>query len=175
MIKNDQQLAATRSRIYRFQQQVEKLREVFMLQERYELKAEKTLMVFEFLSDGPRGEIPKLVQFSETNLKGFYNLGFGDKDLRTGEIDDQVISNNGDSQKVLATVAATVYAFTEKYSGVWIYATGSTKARTRLYRMGITTNLTEILRDFELYGLRAGVWEEFSKGTAYEAFLVRRK
>ena len=28
MIKNDQQLAATRERIYRFQQQVEKLRQV---------------------------------------------------------------------------------------------------------------------------------------------------
>ncbi len=43
------------------------------------------------------------------------NLGFGDKDLQTGEVDDTVISDNGDSQKVLATVAATVYAFTDKY------------------------------------------------------------
>lgn len=79
-------------------------------QERYELKAEKALLVFEFISTGPRGEIAKLVQYSETNLKDFYNLGFGDKDPQTGDIDDRVISNNGDSQKVLASVAATVYA-----------------------------------------------------------------
>jgi hypothetical protein len=29
--------------------------------ERYELKAEKSLMVFEFVSEGPKGEISKLV------------------------------------------------------------------------------------------------------------------
>ena len=76
--------------------------------ERYELKAEKSLMVFEFVSEGPKGEIPKLVQFGETNLRGFYNLAFGDKDLTTGEINDSVVSNNNDSDKVLATVVATV-------------------------------------------------------------------
>jgi len=46
--------------------------------ERYELKAENTLTVFEFVSEGPKGKIRKLVQYSETNLKDFFNLGFGD-------------------------------------------------------------------------------------------------
>jgi hypothetical protein len=146
-----------------------------MLFPRYELKSDKSLTVFEFVSVGKKGEIPKIVQYSETNLKGFYNLGFGDKNLQTGEVDDQVISDNGDSQKVLATVAATVYAFTDRYPDVWIYATGSTKSRTRLYRIGITNNLDEISEDFELYGLREGEWQEFVKGVEYEAFLVRRR
>jgi hypothetical protein len=146
-----------------------------MLFPRYELKADKSLTVFEFVSVGNKGEIPKIVQYSETNLHNFYNLGFGDKDSETGEIDDKVISNNGDSQKVLATVAATVYAFTEKYPGAWIYATGSTKARTRLYRIGITNNLAEIRADFEIYGLKDNEWQEFEKGVEYEAFLVRRR
>lgn len=66
---------------------------------RYELKAEKSLMVFEFLSEGPRGQIPKLIKFSETNLKDVYNLAFGDKHPETGDIDDMVVSNNGDSKK----------------------------------------------------------------------------
>src|ERR1700749_3413644 len=111
--------------------------------DRYELKAEKSLSVFEFVSDGPRGKIAKLVQYGETNLKGFYNLAFGDKDLATGEIDDSVVSNNNDSDKVLATVVATVYAFTDKHPDAWVYATGSTKSRTRLYRMGLTKYLEE--------------------------------
>jgi hypothetical protein len=64
--------------------------------ERYELKAEKSLMVFEFVSEGPKGEISKLVQFGETNLKDFYNLAFGDKDPTSGEINDSVVSNNSD-------------------------------------------------------------------------------
>lgn len=143
--------------------------------ERYELRSEKTLSVFEFVSEGPRGRIPKIVQYSETNISSVYNLGFGDKNSATNEIDDTVISNNSDSSKVLATVAATVYAFTDRRPGVWIYAAGSTKARTRLYRMGISSNLDEIRADFEIYGLKNGKWVKFSKRTDYEAFLVRRK
>ena len=146
-----------------------------MLLPRYELKSDESFTVFEFLSVGRKGEIPKIVQYSETNLKDFYNLGFGDKDLQTGEVDDTVISDNGDSQKVLATVAATVFAFTDKYPEAWIYATGSTKSRTRLYRIGLTNNLAEIRENFELYGLRESEWREFAKGVEYEAFLVRRR
>ena len=143
--------------------------------ERYELKAEKSLMVFEFMSDGPKGQIPKLVQFGETNLKDLYNLAFGDKDISTGEISDSVVSNNGDSEKVLATVVATIYAFTDKHPEAWVYAAGSTKSRTRLYRMGLTRYLNEILEDFDLYGQRCGEWESFEKGVEYEAFLAQRK
>src|SRR5690554_1018587 len=69
------------------------------------------------------------------------------KNKKTGgnrEIDDKTVSNNGDSEKVLATVVATVYAFSDKYPDSWIFATGSTKARTRLYRMGITRYIDEI-------------------------------
>ncbi len=47
---------------------------------RYELKSDASLTVFEFVSVGTKGEIPKIVQYSKTNLKDFYNLGFGDKD-----------------------------------------------------------------------------------------------
>lgn len=93
----------------------------------------------------------------------------------TGNIDDTVISNNGDSEKVLATVVATVYAFTDKYPGAWIYATGSTKARTRLYRMGISKFLEEVTIDFEIIGELSDEWDEFKLGTEYKGFLVRRK
>ncbi|MDQ3133133.1 MAG: hypothetical protein M3Q99_20585 [Acidobacteriota bacterium] len=146
-----------------------------MLLPRYELKSDESLTVFEFTSVGRKGEIPKIVQYSPTNLKDFYNLGFGDKDFQTGEVDDLVISDNGDSQKVLATVVATVYAFTDKYPAAWIYATGSTKSRTRLYRICLTNNLDEIIEDFDLYGLKNGEWREFAKAVEYEAFLVRRR
>lgn len=54
---------------------------------RYATKADELQTVFEFVSEGPRGRIPKLVQFSETNLKDFYNLAFGDKNPETGQLD----------------------------------------------------------------------------------------
>lgn len=146
-----------------------------MRYESYKFKAGEKFMSFDFESDGPKGKVTKLVQYIETELKGFYNLGFGDKCLMTGEIDDYVITNNGDSKKVLTTVASTVYYFTDKYPNSWIYAVGSTKARTRLYRIGIANNLTEITQDFDIYGFKEGEWCGFEKNVEYEAFLVRRK
>jgi hypothetical protein len=80
-------------------------------------------MVFEFLSEGPKGKIPKLIKFSETNLKDLYNLAFGDIDLVTGDINDMAVSDNKDSEMVLATVVATVFAFTDKYPDCMVYAT----------------------------------------------------
>ena len=91
-------------------------------------------------------------------------------------INDFAITNNGDSLKVLATVASTVYAFTEKYPNAWIVATGSTNVRTRLYRMGIANNLDEIKEDFDVYAYtQNGTWKEFVIGEDYEAFLITRK
>lgn len=142
---------------------------------KYSLKSGEKLTTFEFISEGPRGQIVKVVQFKQTNLKNVYNLAFGDKDQNTGEIDDTVISNNEDSEKVLATVVATVYALTDKYPDAFVYATGSTKARTRLYRMGISKFLTEIKNDFEILGERNDKWEIFKKDIDYDGFLVTRK
>ena len=142
---------------------------------KYPLNSSDKMMTFEFVSEGDKGLIYKLVRFQETNLKDLYNLGFGDKNLETGEIDDKIISNNGDSEKVLATVVATLYAFTDKYPDVWVYATGSTKARTRLYRMGITKFLNDVKKDFEIFGELENDWDKFKIGIEYEGFLVRRK
>ena len=146
-----------------------------MNKQRYIFTAESNLEVFEFISEGPNGRIKKIVQYSETNTQGIYNLGFGDFNDATGDIDDIVVTNNEDSQKVLATVGATVYAFTDKHSEALIYATGSTQIRTRLYRIGITNNLEDIQKDFFVFGLRNDLWEEFETGIHYDAFLIKRK
>jgi hypothetical protein len=146
-----------------------------MKYDKYQLESDRKLLLFEFISVGPKGRIKKRVQYTETNLKDFFNLGFGDKDESTGEINDTVITNNGDSQKVLATVASTAYAFTDKHPDAWIYIKGSNIARTRLYRIGITNNLKEIRKDFNVFGLKDDQWHEFRSGTEYQAFLIRRK
>ncbi len=73
------------------------------------------------------------------------------------------------------TVASTLYAFTDKYPDVFIYVTGSTKSRTRLYRMGISKFLKDIREDFEVLGELENDWEEFNFNTEYNGFLVRRK
>ena len=143
--------------------------------DRYRFKASKNLRLYKFISEGPRGKIPKRVQYCKTNVINVYNLEFGDEHPITGKIDDLAISNNGDSSKILATVASTIYSFTTQYPSAYIYFTGSTKARTRLYRMGISNNLVEISRNFEVYGLSNNEWTSFEKKTEYDAFLIKRK
>lgn len=143
---------------------------------KYLYKTEDQFTIFEFFSEGPKGRIAKMVEFTETATKGVYNLAFGDYDESTKTIDDISVTNNGDSLKVLATVASTVYAFFDKHPNTYIVASGSTNVRTRLYRMGITNNLAEIKEDFHVYGLSPqGMWEEFVVGDDYEAFLITTK
>ncbi len=115
-----------------------------MIDNRYQFESSPDLMTFEFDSVGPKGTVTKVVHYTGINVKGFYNLGFGDKDPQSGYISDLSVTNNSDSRKVLATVARTLYLFTERYPDAIVLATSSTFARTRLYRMGITNNLADI-------------------------------
>lgn len=143
--------------------------------EKYPLKSTDNLTVFEFISEGPRGAIKKLIQFQTTNEANLYNLAFGDRIINSDEIDDLSISNNGDSDKVLATVVSAVYAFFEKYPDAFVYATGSTKSRNRLYRIGITKYYIEMIKDFYLFGQIGNDFFEFEPQKDYDGFLAQRK
>ncbi len=44
---------------------------------RYEYSTEDELNIFEFDSIGTKGKVSKIVQYTEMNIKGYYNLGFG--------------------------------------------------------------------------------------------------
>ena len=143
---------------------------------KYQYRSETSMNYYEFISEGPKGLIKKIVEYTETGTENVYNLGFADYDEKTKTTSDVTVTNNGDSLKVLATVASTVYAFTEKNPKAWVVATGSTSVRTRLYRMGITNNLAEITEDFKVYGFdKNGTWNEFIVGEDYEAFLLTKK
>lgn len=146
-----------------------------MLSEQYETKISGDFQNFEFISKGRNGFITKVVHYSETNLKGYYNLGFGDKDTLTGFVSDVSVSNNGDSFKVLSTVAATLFVFISKYPEAIVIATGSTEVRTRLYRIGISNHLEDINKHLVVMGLRGNKWENFQKNIDYGAFLAYKK
>jgi hypothetical protein len=72
-------------------------------------------------------------------------------------------------------VVASIYVVTDKYPDAWIQATGSTKARTRLYRMGIVKYWHEANNDFYILGLLNSEWKQFVIGIDYDAFAVKRK
>jgi hypothetical protein len=142
--------------------------------ERYPYYANPSFFDFAFESDGSKGTVKKIARFMPIGIN-LYNFGFGDLDEATGDINDDVVTNNGDGDKVLATVAGIIYDFTSMFSGAAIFIQGSTPARTRWYQMGINRHWEEIGRIFEVFGRRNEKWEYFKKGSVYEAFIGRHK
>lgn len=143
----------------------------------YDLYTTTDFCDYEFYSKGPRGNIKKAVRFAKIkdDEPVVYNLGFGDMDEGTGNVSDLSVSNNQDTKKVLASVAFAVLQFSNHFGNPYVYAEGSTPARTRLYQMGIS-NMWEVIGEiFDVYGAREGRWELFRKGVNYSAFLVKRK
>jgi len=73
------------------------------------------LSIFEFESIGPRGQILKRIQFIPTHLDGVFSLAMGDVQSDTNILDDVSVSNNGDRNKILATIADAVDKYSSRY------------------------------------------------------------
>ncbi|MCE3226063.1 MAG: hypothetical protein K0S32_614 [Bacteroidetes bacterium] len=144
-----------------------------MNQKKYDVKASSELEEYYFTCSGKNGNVLKVIQYVPV-AGNIYNLAFG-VSLSNGRIDDKVVSNNGDMNKTLVTVATTVLDFTDKNPDALILAQGSTAARTRLYRKMICLNLEEISENFMVFGNKDDVWEPFVSNSNYKAFLVKRK
>ena len=141
----------------------------------YKTNPDEDLHSFSFISEGKNGKIEKVIRY-EKITNDVFNLGFGDKDPITGKINDKVVTNNGDTEKVLATVVSTVFTFTERNPNAYIYATGSNHVRNRLYRRGITKYLSEALDTFAIYGMLPNEkFEIFNPNTDYVGFLIHLK
>ena len=139
-----------------------------------ELKLTDDFSVIEFTSIGKNGAIPKRIAFTTTELENVYNLAFGNIDAN-GEIDDITVSDNGDRNKILATVVNVVDDYTKKYPERWIVFSGSTKERTRLYRIAVGINLEELSRKFEIYAFVQEKLKLFTKDMEISAFVIKRK
>jgi hypothetical protein len=141
--------------------------------EKYEIESEIGSTYFEFVSKGTQGNMVKVVKYVKLfEHQDLYNLGFGDKNTLTGELDDKVITNNGDADKVLATVASTLIEFFEEFPNAIVYSTGSSPSRTRLYQINIAKYLEAIQEEFEVYGELDEDLERFKKGVNYSGFYI---
>jgi hypothetical protein len=143
---------------------------------RYDIETSVGSKYFEFVSSGTNGNIVKVVKYVPfPNQEGLFNLGFGDKNIESGELDDLVVSNNGDTDKVLATVAMTIYEFFEEHPYATVYMKGSTSGRTRLYQISISKFIDLISIDFDIYGELEGEFERFKKNISYKGFLIQKR
>ena len=141
------------------------------MQEVYQLETDDTESIYYFESVSSEKTIRKVIQFAlisystplASGARPLYNIGFGDVDEKTGQIDDKVESRNGDKDKVLATVALSAVEFLRTHPTAAIYATGSTPTRTRQYQMGLNRFYDAMIGDYVLYGRKDGVWELFER------------
>lgn len=146
--------------------------------QRYEYYKAPRPRMYEFFSEGPKGRIRKIVKFSFRVSNGvpFYNMAFGDWLAEANGVNDSIVSNNGDIDRVLATVAAIVIDFTDDFPDSLIYGTGSNPVRTRLYRIYLNRFHEPLMSLFEIFGQRTdGVWEVFRPNTDYTGFIIKRR
>lgn len=73
----------------------------------------KAVKVVEFTSVG---------RYKDTEV---FNLGFGDYDGKNDIVNDRIISNNGDSRKVLNTVLSTIPVFFKHHEDKMLMVRGS--------------------------------------------------
>ncbi|OMQ13124.1 hypothetical protein [[Flexibacter] sp. ATCC 35103] len=153
---------------------------------KYDLKANSNSTIFEFISSGTQGDILKVIKYTLMQNPEIVNLGFGDKinineNMGTFDIDDVNITDNGDRNIILATVANATYIFTELYPDKFIFFSGSCKIRTRLYRIAISSNYTELVKTFFIFGIlqnsHTGKYYNvsFRKDINFIGFLIKRK
>jgi hypothetical protein len=143
---------------------------------RYQIENSVGSKYFEFVSSGVNGNIVKVVKYVPfPNQEGLFNLGFGDKNQESDELDDLVVSNNGDTEKVLATVGMTVYEFFEEHPSATVYLKGSTDSRTRLYQISISKFIEQISSEFDVYGELEEEFERFKKNISYKGVLIQKR
>jgi hypothetical protein len=134
---------------------------------------------FKFISNGPNGDIVKLVIFEKYPLVDFYNLALVDVVISNPRvISDSTLSNNNDLRKILATVVKILTEYTTLFPDRTIFFQGSDDAgrRTTLYKRAIAAYYNELEKEFDIEGItNLNVRESFNPKGKYEAFLVRRK
>ena len=108
---------------------------------------------YRFTSEGPKGEITKIVQIEPLAGENLYNIGFGDL-TSEGHVDDKVESNNEDIVKVLATVIHIIQDFLAEKPEAKLFFTGSTTQRTEVYRLILVRYYPELSKTYSITALK---------------------
>ena len=142
----------------------------------YNLKSSPDGLYHVFESTNGVKSVQKAIAFlpfeESANL---FQLIFGD--LKSdGEIDTFAVSNNKDTTVILTTVVGTLFYFFEQNPDKSVAFTGSTAARTRLYRAVISKFVNESEPFYQILGItEEGSFEIFNKNKNYTGYLISLK
>ena len=138
----------------------------------YPFYADDDRLYFSFLSVSPERTIQKAIIFTPLSAHRIFNLALVDV-LPDGSFCDQTISNNGDLEKIMATVIQCIAQFFESYTQADIYLQANTPAKNRLYRIIISRELSRIKKYYEIYGINDSVTEPFQAGREYHHYIIK--
>jgi len=144
-----------------------------MTQPSYQFISSTEALRFEFVSIGPH-IIKKVIIYQKLPRPNAYNLVLADID-RNNQLDDFSVSDNGDRDKILATVIQTLFVFFEQNPHASVSFVGSTPARTRLYQAAIARELDIATQRLDIYGLANDEPEPFERNKPYTGFVIVQK
>ncbi len=126
-----------------------------------------------FVSEGNKGHIVKMVAFQ--HLEGsFYNMALVDFDEEKQIVDDEIIINNGDMGKVLATTWKIMLYFLDTFPEKLVVIEGNTEVKHQLYKRLITNNLLPLKQQYKIFGVTGtGEIEIFSTTNIYISFIIQ--
>ena len=128
---------------------------------------------FEFMSIGTRC-IQKAIIFYKTDYPDVVTLTLANV-LENGTLDVFTISDNGDRNRILATVMQSITLFLNTHPAKTIAFTGSSPSRTRLYKIVISRELNILTRQYRIQGIGPLGIEEFVSAHEYRHFLISLK
>ncbi len=145
-----------------------------MQSEFYPFESDDDRLYFEFLSVSREKKIRKAVLFTEFPYsKQLYNLALLDI-LPNGEFSDIASAkNNLDIKKVMSTVSECIRIFLERYPDAEIKIQGNTSAKSRLYRIVLGRELSNIQKYYEIYGDDGNFAEPFEPNKTYKVYILK--
>jgi hypothetical protein len=105
--------------------------------------------------------------------KNEWNLAFGD--LKDGDMDDSVISNNQDALKIMRTVANTIVEFFITYPESILYIKPVDEKRRKLYNYLFQKNFEEIDKLFIIRGINGKRSSSYLPIKFYDSFKITLK
>ena len=140
----------------------------------YAVSYDSKRITFGFESVSNRQIIEKIVLFSPLDeTAAVFNLALCDLD-ENGELKDDIVSNNDDVEKVMATMIIIIELFFEANPDKKVFFEGNSPARTRLYQIVINKTFDN-LPSFLIEGITENKVERFQKNKNYTAFFVSKK
>jgi hypothetical protein len=149
-----------------------------MVNDTYDLESSRDNTLFYFVSEGRQGWVVKVIIITKYDEPSSdkWNLGFGD--LKDGDVDTLVVTNNNDLGQVMRTVAKAALLFLITHPEATLIIKPADARRQRLYNRIFRQHQSEIEQELEImgyFGSTENHFEPYQPTVIYDFFSVKFK